>query len=323
MALLPTTGAGGRLRPLTVALQLPSGRLLRTGPVAGVMAILNVTPDSFSDGGRHASTDTAVESALRFAAAGAALLDVGGESTRPRGAAYGSGAAEVSAGEEIARVVPVVVAIRAASAAVPLSVDTRRTGVAREALEAGADVVNLVAGLDPPDGLLDLVAEKGAAIVLNHMRGTPSTTFEVSRFGPDVVADVAADLARARRLCLVAGVRPDRIFLDPGLGFGKTAEQNFELLARLPQLAPEGTPIVVGASRKAFLGSLSGRPPAERLPESLAACAVAVERLRGRNPLLLRVHDVEETLRFLAVVERASRGGAPQASGAAGIPPLP
>lgn len=272
------------------------------------MAILNVTPDSFSDGGLHETAEAAIAAGLRFAAAGAALLDVGGESTRPRGAAYGGGASEVPVDEEIERVVPVVSGIRAADASIPISVDTRRTEVARAALDAGADVVNLVTGLDPPEGLLDLVAGRDAAIVLNHMRGLPGTTFELSRFGPDVVADVAADLARARRRCLVAGIRPDRIFLDPGLGFGKDAAQNFALLDRLAELAPEGTPLVVGASRKAFLGSLSGRPPAERLPESLGACAVAVARLAGRSPLLLRVHDVEETLRFLAVIGKA--GGA-------------
>ncbi len=130
----------------------------------------------------------------------------------------------------------------------------------------------------------------------------------MSGYSPDVVSEVGVDLARARRRGLVAGIRPDRILLDPGLGFGKDSEQNFSLLAGLALLAHEGVPIVVGASRKAFLGSLSGRPPAERLPESLAACAVAVERLRGLNPLLLRVHDVEETLRFLAVLGRV---GAP------------
>jgi len=274
------------------------------------MAILNVTPDSFSDGGLYERAEAAIAAGLRFAAAGAVLLDVGGESTRPRGAAYGGGASEVPVDEEVERVVPVVAGIRAADASIAISVDTRRTEVARAALDAGADVVNLVTGLDPPEGLLDLVAEREAAIVLNHMRGLPATTFEVSRFSPDVVADVAADLARARRRCLVAGVRPDRILLDPGLGFGKDAAQNFELLDRIAELAPEGTPLVVGASRKAFLGSLSGRPPAERLPESLAACAVAVERLAGRNPLLLRVHDVEETLRFLAVIGRAGAAGA-------------
>lgn len=289
-------------RPLT----LRSGASLDFGSVAGVMAILNVTPDSFSDGGLHLSAGAAIEAGLRFADAGAVILDVGGESTRPRGTAYGEGAGEVGGDDELARVLPVVEGIRAARPSIPVSVDTRRVAVARRALDAGADVVNLVTGLDPPDGILDLVVERDAAIVLNHMRGVPSTTFAVSRFGPDVATEVAADLARARRRALVAGLRPDRVFVDPGLGFGKTPPQNFALLAGLALLAPEGAPVVVGASRKAFLGSLSGRPPAERLPESLAACAVAVRELGGRNPLLLRVHDVEETLRFLAILERAS-----------------
>ncbi len=291
-------------RPLT----LRSGAALDFGSVGGVMAILNVTPDSFSDGGRLATPRSAVEAGLRFADAGAAILDVGGESTRPRGASYGEGAGAVTVDDELARVLPVVEGIRGANRSIPISVDTRRLDVARRALDAGADVVNLVTGLDPPDGLLDLVVERDAAIVLSHMRGVPSTTFEVSRFGADVVGDVAGDLARARRRALVAGLRPDRVFVDPGLGFGKTPDENFALLAGLPLLVPEGAPVVLGASRKAFLGSLSGRPPADRLPESLAACAVAAQALRGRNPLLLRVHDVEETLRFLAVVGRATSG---------------
>lgn len=288
---------------------LPAGRSLEFGSAAGVMAILNVTPDSFSDGGVHASTETAVEAGLRFAAAGAAILDVGGESTRPRGAAYGEGAGKVTTEEELARVLPVVGGIRRAHPSIPISIDTRRTEVARKALDAGADVVNLVTGLDPPGGLLDLVAGRDAAIILNHMRGTPTTTFEVSRFGAGVVAGVARDLARARRACLVAGIRPDRIFLDPGLGFGKNPSQNFALLSGLAHLAPDGAPVVVGASRKAFLGSLSGKSSSDRLPESLAACAVVIERLRGHNPLLLRVHDVEETVRFVRVLE-ASAGPA-------------
>ncbi len=302
-------------------LPLRTGASLGFGSVGGVMAILNVTPDSFSDGGRHLSAVAAIEAGLRFADAGAAILDVGGESTRPRGTAYGDGAGEVTVDEELVRVLPVVEGIRAARPSIPISVDTRRVDVARRVLDAGADVVNLVTGLDPPDGLLDLVVERGAAIVLNHMRGVPSTTFEVSRFGPDVVADVAADLARGRRRALVAGLRPDRVFVDPGLGFGKSPDQNFALLAGLALLAPEGVPMVVGASRKAFLGSLSGRPPAERLPESLAACAVAVERLQGRNPLLLRVHDVEETLRFVRLLAAAGTAGRERPSDAAGRAP--
>ncbi len=283
-------------------LDLPSGRRLQAGAHPGVMAILNVTPDSFSDGGLLADAAKAVEAGLGFAAAGAALLDVGGESTRPRGAAYGAGAGDVSAAEELARVLPVVEGIRKGNASVPISVDTRKTEVARAALEAGADVLNLVTGLDPPEGYLDLAASTGAPVVLNHCRGTPATTFAVSSFG-DVVDEVARDLARARRTALAAGVRPDRVLVDPGLGFGKDAEQCFALLGGLDRLAPAGAPLVVGASRKAFLGSLASRPPLDRLPESLGAVAAAA-LAAPRRPLLVRVHDVGETLRFLAVVAR-------------------
>ena len=146
--------------------------------------------------------------------------------------------------------------------------------------------------------------ERDAAIVLNHMRGLPSTTFEGRGSAPTSSPTWRATSPGPDAARLAAGIRPDRILLDPGFGFGKTPDQNFALLAGLALLAPEGAPVVVGASRKAFLGSLSGRPPAERLPESLAACAAAARGSRGRNPLLLRVHDVEETVRFLAVLGR-------------------
>ncbi len=175
--------------------------------------------------------------------------------------------------------------------------------MARAALEAGADVVNVVTGLDVPGDLLRLVADRGAAIVLNHCRGTPSTTFEESSFG-DVVAEVTADLADARSRAVSSGIPPRKIFLDPGFGFGKKPDENFALLSRLGDLAPPGTPLVAGASRKAFLGAVAGRPVSERLPESRAAAAAAA-RAAATHPLLLRVHDVEETLRFLAALARA------------------
>lgn len=272
------------------------------------MGILNVTPDSFSDGGRFASAGDAVEAGLAMAAAGAAVLDVGGESTRPRGVAYGAGAVEVTEEEETARVLPVVEGLLRARPDLLVSVDTRRTGVASAALGAGACMVNVVTGLDAPDDLLDLVARQGAAVVLSHCRGTPATTFAVSRF-EDVVPEVAADLEAAADRAAAAGIPRDRVLLDPGLGFGKGPEENHALLAGLDRLAPAGVPLVVGASRKAFLGSVTGAPAPERLPESLAACALAVAAA-PRRPLLLRVHDVPETVRFLAVL---SRGGFPPA----------
>jgi dihydropteroate synthase len=266
------------------------------------MAILNVTPDSFSDGGRFATAEAAVAEGARAADLGAALVDVGGESTRPRGAAYGAGAAEVDSAEELRRVLPVVEVLRRTHPGLPISVDTRKAEVAEACLAAGADVVNLVTGLDAGPELLDVVARHGAALILNHCRGTPQSTFAASRF-EDVVAEVALDLEAARATAVAAGVAPERILLDPGLGFGKSSDDCFALLAGLDRLAPAGVPLVVGASRKAFLGTVRGTPATDRLPESLGAVAV-VARLAALRPALVRVHDTAETLAFLAVLAR-------------------
>lgn len=286
------------------ALPLPQGRLLSLGPFPGVMAILNVTPDSFSDGGRFASANDAVDEGARYADLGAAIIDVGGESTRPRGRTYGEGAGEISSNEEIARVIPVLSSLRRERPSIPISVDTRRAEVARAALDAGADIVNVVTGLDVPADLLELVASRGAAIVLNHCRGTPSTTFEASSF-TDVVAEVAQDLETARARAISSAISEEKIFLDPGFGFGKTPEQNFALLGALDRLAPPGVPLVVGASRKAFLGTIARRPANDRLPESLAAVALAAAAATARA-VLVRVHDVAETVRFLEVLAGTS-----------------
>jgi dihydropteroate synthase len=268
------------------------------------MAILNVTPDSFSDGGRFASAEAAGEEGVRYAELGAAILDIGGESTRPRGATYGAGATEIFLEGELARVLPVLSYLRRNLPSFPLSVDTRRVEVAKAALDAGADVVNVVTGLDVPAELLELVASRGAAIVLNHCRGTPSSTFEESSF-TDVVAEVSADLERAHACAISSGISEQKILVDPGLGFGKTPEQNFALLGTLDRLAPPGVPIVVGASRKAFLGTVAGSAVSDRLPESLAAAAVCRAAAHTR-PVLVRVHDVAETLRFLTALGRAA-----------------
>ena len=289
---------------MNLRLTLPGGRELALGALPGVMAILNVTPDSFSDGGRFADAEAAAETGARYADLGAAIIDVGGESTRPRGSAYGVGAKEISSSEEIDRVLPVLSSLRRNLPSFPLSVDTRRVEVARAALDEGADMVNVVTGLDVSPALFELVASRGAAIVLSHCRGTPSSTFEESSF-TDVVAEVAADLRAARTRALSSGLPAERIFLDPGLGFGKTPEQNFALLGALDRLAPPGVPLVIGASRKAFLGAVAGAPVSDRLPESLAAAAVCAAAARTR-PILVRVHDVDATLRFLGALGRAA-----------------
>jgi dihydropteroate synthase len=289
-------------------LSLSKARSLRFGPLPGVMAILNVTPDSFSDGGRFASAEAAADEGARYADLGAVIVDIGGESTRPKGNAYGKGAEEISAEEEEGRVLPVLSLLRSMRPSLALSVDTRRFSVARAALDAGADVVNVVTGLDVPADLLELVASRGAALVLNHCRGTPSTTFEESSF-QNVTREVAVDLEKARARAISSGISEEKIFLDPGLGFGKTPEQNFALLGALDRLAPPGVPLVVGPSRKAFLGTVAGARVDDRLPESLAAVAVAA-RLTPRRAILVRVHDVAETVRFLGVLARAN-GDAP------------
>ncbi len=285
-------------------LPLPSGRSLRAGPLPGVMGVLNLTPDSFSDGARFPDAEAAAREGIRFADLGVSLVDIGGESTRPKGATYGAGAVEISVQEEVARVLPVIERLRKARPAVPISIDTRRKEVAAAAFEAGADVVNIVTGLDVPEDLLSLVSVRRAPVVLNHCRGTPATTFEVSRF-TDVVREVAEDLAAVREAAAAAGIAPENILLDPGLGFGKVPDQNFALLASLGLLAPPGVPLVVGASRKAFLGTIMGKSPSDRLPESLAAVVAAV-RAAATRPVLVRVHDVEETVRFLAVLRKVT-----------------
>jgi dihydropteroate synthase len=266
------------------------------------MAILNVTPDSFSDGGRFGDARGAVDAGLAAADAGAAIVDVGGESTRPRGRTYGEGAHAVSADEELRRVEPVIRGLRSGRPSLAISVDTRKTEVARAALDAGASVVNVVSGLDVSDELLALVAERGAGLVLNHMRGTPETTFTVSLFG-DVVQEVGADLAAARARAVAAGVPGPRVTVDPGFGFGKSPAESYTLLGHLTDLEPEGAPLLVGASRKGFLDA-AGVPASERLPESLAAVALAARACEARD-VTVRVHDVAETVRFLGVLARA------------------
>jgi dihydropteroate synthase len=253
-----------------------------------VMGILNLTPDSFSDGGRVPTREAALERARRMAAGGADLLDVGGESTRP-------GAAEVSAAEEIRRVVPVIRALKDALE-LPISVDTRKAEVARAALDAGADLVNDVSGLaDPAMG--GVIAAGGAGVVLMHMRGTPATMQGLARYG-DVVAEVRAELGASLERARAAGIRDEAIALDPGIGFAKTAEHNLALLARLPALAPLGRPLLVGVSRKAFIGALlGGIPPAERDAGTLGACVAAFDR----GARIFRVHEVRAARHALDV----------------------
>jgi dihydropteroate synthase len=261
-----------------------AGRNLSLGPRPLVMGIVNVTPDSFSDGGRFAATDSAINHGLRLAAEGADLLDVGGESSRP-------GSRPVSLDEELARVVPVVRGL-AAQLQIPISVDTTKAEVARQALAAGGCIVNdITAGLGDAD-MLPVVRESGAGVVLMHMQGTPETMQQNPSYA-DVVGEVRAFLADRVRAWVAAGVPAERIAIDPGIGFGKAFDHNLTLLRNLDALSTIGRPVLLGVSRKGFLGQITGRPVAERQAASLATACFCVSRNAAH---ILRVHDVAATV---------------------------
>lgn len=246
------------------------------------MGILNLTPDSFSDGGRYSERSAAVDRAQAMVRAGAGIIDVGGESTRP-------GAAEVSEAEELDRVIPVIEAL-AGRLAVPISVDTSKPEVMLAAVRAGASFINDVRALREP-GALEAAARTDAAVCLVHMQGSPQTMQDNPTYD-DVVAEVTEFLRRRIESCTAAGISADRLVLDPGIGFGKRLEHNLALLASLPALRALGSPLLIGVSRKGMLGALTGRPVHERLHGGLAAATSSV--LAGAG--MLRVHDVAETV---------------------------
>lgn len=258
------------------------------------MGVLNVTPDSFSDGGRFVDPQDAVRHGRRLAAEGAALVDVGGESTRP-------GAAPVTADEELARIEPVLEGLRG----LPVSIDTSKAEVARRALELGAELVNDVTALRADPGLAAVVASGDAFLCLMHMQGDPRTMQLAPRYD-DVVADVLAFLEERLAFAVGSGIREERICVDPGIGFGKTPDQNLELLRRLDELRSLGRPILVGVSRKSTLGKIAGDPAATTggLAASLAAGVAAFDR----GAWIVRAHDVRETVEALAVAAAVERG---------------
>lgn len=268
------------------------------------MGVLNLTPDSFSDGGKFHDPRQALQHAHVMLAAGAELLDLGAESTRPAGRTYGAGAPLVPAEEELRRLLPVLERLRSETDAV-LSVDTRKGAVARAALAAGADLINDVTALGDP-ALAAAVAEAGCPVVLMHSRGETADMHRHARYG-DVVAEVRDELAAALSRAEAAGIDRRQAVLDPGIGFAKTAPHNLVLLRRLADLHVLGRPLLVGASRKSFIGELTGAPPGERLAGSLAAVAWAA---RG-GAALVRVHDVEATVQFLAVHAAIAESGKP------------
>jgi dihydropteroate synthase len=257
-----------------------------------VMGIVNVTPDSFYDGGQHAETRAAIEHARRLAAEGADLLDIGGESTRP-------GSAGTSVDEELRRVLPVLE--RAAALGVPVSVDTMKPEVMRAAIAHGAAMINDVTAL-AAQASIEAVAASEAAVCLMHMQGEPRTMQANPAYG-DVVVEVGAFLEARAAACVAAGIAPDRIVVDPGFGFGKAVEHNLELLRRLDRIAALGFPVLAGWSRKSTLGRITGRPVEERLAGSLAAALIAVQR----GARIVRVHDVAATRDALAVLAAVQR----------------
>ena len=264
-------------------------------PEPVVMGVVNVTPDSFSDGGEWLDPDAAIAHGRALVAQGAAILDIGGESTRP-------GAEPVSEAEELRRVVPVLDGL--ADAGARLSIDTSKAAVAAAALDAGASIVNDVTALRGDPRMAALVAERGCDVCLMHMLGEPRTMQRDPRYG-DVVADVRAFLAARLEHAIGAGIEEARVWLDPGIGFGKTIDHNLELLARLDEIVALGRPVVVGTSRKSFLGTITGgREPGDRVAGTIATNVIALTR----GASVFRVHDVAEARDALLVAAATLRG---------------
>lgn len=272
----------------------PEAGGLAWGRRTQLMGIVNVTPDSFSDGGRFADRGAAIEHGERMAAAGATVLDVGGESTRP-------GAEPVAEEEELRRVLPVVSAL-ARGGRVPVSIDTTKAAVARAAIDAGASVVNDISGLRADPGMAPLVASRGVAAVVMHIRGTPRTMQQNPSYR-DPVADICAWLRESLAAAETAGIPGDRLIVDPGIGFGKTLEHNLEILARLREFRTLGRPLLVGVSRKSFIGKLTGLEAPDRAVPSAGTAAWCI----AQGADALRVHDVAETEQVRRVADAIAR----------------
>jgi len=262
-----------------------------------VMGVLNVTPDSFSDGGRYLAPEAAIQRGLEIAEQGASILDVGGESTRP-------GSASVSAEEEWRRIDPVLRGL-ARKIDIPISIDTRKPEVAEEALGRGATIINDVTGLSDPD-MARLAAKERAGVVVMHMRGDPATMQQAPRY-TNVVEEVRDFLADRAKAAMAAGIEREAIAVDPGIGFGKTVDHNLELLRNLDGIATLGHPVVVGVSRKSFIAHLDG---GERMEDRLAGSVAAATLAAARGADLIRAHDVAETVRAMRVADGVLRGRA-------------
>ncbi len=260
-----------------------------------IMGVLNVTPDSFSDGGRFMQAQAAIAHGLGLAGEGADIIDVGGESTRP-------GADPVGAEEELRRVLPVIEELAGGGLSARVSIDTSKAHVAREALRAGATFVNDVTALRGDPRMAEVIAQAGVDCCLMHMLGDPRTMQEDPRYD-DVVAEVKSFLAARLEFATAAGIAEERVVLDPGIGFGKTVEHNLELLRRLGELATLGRPLVIGTSRKSFLGRMTGREVGQRLPGTIATNVLAYER----GARIFRVHEVAPVRDALAIAAATVR----------------
>lgn len=278
-----------------MAVPLGRGLVRPAGAGPGIVGILNLTPDSFSDGGKHATIEAAVRAAEGMIANGACVLDVGGESTRP-------GARPVGLGEEKERVVPVIAEL-AKRFQVPISIDTTKSDVFRAAWDAGASILNDVSALSGDAAMADTVGATDAAVILMHRRGTAANMAELARYG-DVVAEVAAELALAAERAHRAGIGDERLVLDPGLGFAKTADHNWRLIGNLTPVRNARYPLMVGPSRKAFLGEATGR---QRAADRDVATAVVAAELARQGVELIRVHDVGAARDALSVARELAR----------------
>lgn len=280
------------------------GKAFEWGQQTYLMAILNVTPDSFSDGGLFNSLTAAIDRAQAVVQAGAHILDIGGQSTRPQ-------AEEIALEEELARVIPMIEAVRSSSdrsidlASVPISVDTTRAAVAQAAVAAGADLVNDISGATYDEAMLPTVAELGVPIVLMHIRGTPKTMQQLTTYA-DLLGEIYEFLANRVEAAVAAGIAPNQIILDPGIGFAKTYAQNLEILRQLPKLRSIGCPLLVGTSRKSFIGHILNQPdPQQRTWGTAATCCAAI----AGGADILRVHDVAEMREVCQVADAIWRQG--------------
>jgi len=269
--------------PRKYTLALPRGRSLVLGPRTLIMGIINVTPDSFSDGGRFFDPSAAVEHGLRLLEDGADMLDIGGESTRP-------GAGPVTPADEIGRVVPVIEKLAAASYAV-ISIDTTKAEVAREALAAGADIINDITGLHGDPDVARAAAEFSAPLVAMHIKGTPRTMQQKPVYD-DLIGEIVGYLRESIRIAEQNGVPAGQMIIDPGIGFGKTARHNLEIMARLREFAALRRPILIGTSRKSTIGKITGKPVGKRLFGTAATIALCI----ANGACIVRVHDVAEAV---------------------------